>query len=90
MLVRGRRPKSALASHAAFATNPQATLQDGLQGGLVYVDVPYLNGRTTSHLGYALARSLGAASPPVYSESCRNYSVLFSVGEYRGCGGSIP
>ena len=51
MLVRGRRPKSALAS---FATNPQATLQDGLQGGLVYLEVPYLNLRTTSHLGYVL------------------------------------
>ena len=46
MLVCGRRPKSALASHAAFATNPQATLQDGLQGGLVYVEVPYLNLRS--------------------------------------------
>ena len=58
MLVRGRRPKSALASHAAFATNPQATLQDGLQGGLVYVEVPYLNGATTSHLDYVLGGSL--------------------------------
>ena len=61
MLVRGRRPKSALASHAAFATNPQATLQDGLQGGLVYVEVPCLNGATQTHLGYVL----GAVSAPV-------------------------
>ena len=54
MLVRGRRPKSTFQMHAAFATNPQATLQDGLQGGLVYVEVPCLNPRTTSHLGYVL------------------------------------
>ena len=64
MLVCGRRPKSALASHAAFATNPQATLQDGLQGGLVYVEVPYLNGATTSHLGYVLGGALGPSAPP--------------------------
>mmetsp|Transcript_31670 Transcript_31670/g.97886 ORF Transcript_31670/g.97886 Transcript_31670/m.97886 type:complete len:263 (-) Transcript_31670:2590-3378(-) len=70
MLVRGRRPKSALASHAAFATNPQATLQDGLQGGLVYVEVPCLNARTTSHLGCVLGGSLGP-SPPVVTP-CEN------------------
>ena len=64
MLVCGRRPKSALASHAAFATNPQATLQDGLQGGLVYVEVPCPNSRTPSHLGYVLGWSLGIVSPP--------------------------
>ena len=59
MLVCGRRPKSALASHAAFATNPQATLQDGLQGGLVYVEVPFLNGATQTHVGFALGLALG-------------------------------
>ena len=68
MVVRGRRPKSALASHAAFATNPQVTLQDGLQGDLVYVKVPCLKGATTSHRGYVLGGSQGPSAPPSKSE----------------------
>ena len=62
MLVRGRRPKSALVSHAAFATTFQATLQGGLQEGLVYVEIPCPNHRTQTHVGYVLG-SPGPVSP---------------------------
>mmetsp|Transcript_31668 Transcript_31668/g.97872 ORF Transcript_31668/g.97872 Transcript_31668/m.97872 type:complete len:265 (-) Transcript_31668:2590-3384(-) len=66
----GPRTPAKIRVGAAFATNPQATLQDGLQGGLVYVEVPCLNARTTSHLGCVLGGSLGP-SPPVVTP-CEN------------------